>query len=165
MIGGFRWQPIVAAFSLTFLALIAGHQLYDQYMVRRSIEQKILATGLVKRVDWSQEGELLVYLNPVSDLRMAYQVLETSVARRTTMRVLDQPSVLLETVYRQIEPALYEAAALSNFTSLAEAAERAATAAGLEGYSVQVDERRIYLSLHHRGAYLYRIVPRHEQEA
>lgn len=159
-----RWQVIVVAFGVTFLALVGGYRLYEKYAVQYPAEERILATGLAAKLEWSQSGrELKVYLNPVSDLREAYTELEKAAGKGVTITVVDTATPFLEDVYRKTEPALYEAAALSNFTSLARTVDNIAKASGLDAWIVQVDEDRIYLALREGKAYLYRVIPRQQQ--
>lgn len=160
-----RWQLIVLAFGLTFLALVGGQKFYEKYAVQRPAEARVLATSLAERLEWAADGqELKVYLKPVPDLRAAYTTLEEAAGKRVSIVVVDRATPFLEEVYRRAEPALYEAASLSNFTALARTVDDIAAAAGLDGWSVQVDAERIYLSLREGRAYLYRVVPREPQQ-
>ncbi|MCR4418782.1 MAG: hypothetical protein QHH27_05230 [Clostridia bacterium] len=154
-----RWPVILLAFGLTLAILAGAYRLYQEYGVEHPLERRVAATGLAEDVSWQpEEKELAVRLRPVSDLREAYGRLEAAAGQGVSLRVLDRPNAKLEAVCRRVEPALYEAAALNSYVALAERVEAEATRAGLDGWSVQVDEQRIYLALREGEAFIYRIV-------
>ncbi|MGB9887045.1 MAG: hypothetical protein ACPLPT_06360 [Moorellales bacterium] len=155
-----RWPAVVLAFAVTLVGLFTGYHLYEEYGVRRPLEQRVAASGLAEEVAWQKgQKEVVVRLRQVGDLKAAYSELEGAIGTRIVLQIADRPNAKLLACYRRVEPALYEAAARDNFTALAERVEREATRAGLNDWAVQVDGRRIYLALYHGDAYLYRVVP------
>ena len=154
--------PIIAAsFVLVFVALAGGYWVYQKYGVQIPVGQKIMATGLASGVEWVDYGkEARVHLKYVPDLRRAYGELKKAAGKNVTITLVDKATPALESLYQEIEPAVYEAAALSNFTSLSERVNRVGAEACLDSYAVQVDDSRIYIKLCEGDAFLYRIVLR-----
>lgn len=158
---GLRWPVVAAAFALSLVALMGGYQLYQKYQIQLPVERRIVATGLAAEVAWVEPGkEVSVRLRPVGDLCQAYGELQRAAGPGVVVRIADRATPELEALYRRVEPALYEAAALNNFTSMAKRVESVAREGGLDTWAVRIDENRIYLQFSLKGSYLYRVIPR-----
>ncbi|MDK2815449.1 MAG: hypothetical protein PWR22_77 [Moorella sp. (in: firmicutes)] len=165
---GWRLHFIFLAALLTVGLLTGGQWAYRHYSREKPLANTLKAIPAVQEATVTRMAERLeirVILGPGADLPQAYRQVQEAVHRlygeeQVKLVIQDRRSPALESLWRESQFAVYEAAVRGNFTQMAATVDRLARQAGIDHYAVNVDDNYIYLQFSQGQDYLYQVVPR-----
>lgn len=165
---GWRLHFVLLAALLTLSLLTGGQWAYRHYSQEKPLTDTLKSDPAVQEatVNRTPDGlEVKVLLGRGADLPQAYRHVQETVYKlygrqHVRLVVQDRRSPALESLWRESQFAVYEAAVQGNFTRMAATVEQLAHRAGIENYAVNVDDNYIYLQFSQGQAYLYQVVPR-----
>jgi hypothetical protein len=170
---GYRVDVVLALALLTLVAFVGGQAFYGRMFIERPLlEQLQSVPGVTEVTVEKYVGSYDITLNLAneSNLPTVYRQV-TELTKRTLgsdsfeLRVTDNRTPKLETLYRQMQIYIEEAVAQGNFSTAAEKLNEVASRFGVRE-RFYVDEEFVYLELYQDEAYLYavrrRVLPRKE---
>ncbi|QGP93441.1 hypothetical protein MGLY_28490 [Neomoorella glycerini] len=165
---GWRLQFVFLAALLTLGLLTGGQWAYRHYSQEKPLADTLKSDPAVQEatVIRTADGlEVRVILGPGADLPQAYRQVQETVHKlygrqQVKLVIQDRRSPALESLWRESQFAVYEAAVRGNFTQMAATVDRLARQAGIDHYAINVDDNYIYLQFSQGQAYLYQVVPR-----
>lgn len=165
---GWRLHFVLLAALITLLLLTGSQWAYRHYSQEKPLAGALLSDPAVVDVAVTRTNTALqvkVTLGPAADLPQIYRRLQERVNQvygRQAVKIViqDHRSPALETLWRESQFAVYEAAVRGNFTQMAATVEQLARRAGITGYSIDVDDNYIYVQFSQGEDYLYQVVPR-----
>lgn len=164
---GYKIDLVVVLALLTLLILIGGHVAYERIFIEHPLLNQLqsipgVVTASVEKATDSYNITLgsTVNNNLPTIYRQAAEVAQHILgSNHFTLRIIDNRTTALETIYWQIQIYIEEAVAQGNFSVAAEKISELAKQAGVQA-NFYVDEERVYLELLQNEAYLYAVRPR-----
>jgi hypothetical protein len=161
-----KWKQILIGFAATLAVLFAVHAIWQRAGVERPLSKTLALNVAVNRVVVTNSGRkmaVIIELLPVESLAttardlsaLAYE-LQPGIS---SLELVGKPSEELMEVYHQIHFALYEGAATREFSEMNKRVSDNASLQAMARYRLEVDEKAIYLQIHHGQDYLYKIIP------
>ena len=163
-----RIAAVAVATVLTFTILYAGNAYYTKLTVGDPLERvfRDAPSVLSYQVDRSQPVTVVrVALRDVADLRQEVQSLEeraAGVLRGQAVKIVvqDTRDEALSAAYYAMHFHIQEALVTGRFSEMEAKVATVAVGAGLDRHRVFINERNVYVQLHHNGRYLYEVLPR-----
>lgn len=161
----------VLIFIVTLGLLFGAYFFYKQFFVNQPLSVTLDNSELIAQYELIHERKrpvLKVQLNKVDDLAIEFQrFLNTSgqilIEKDLQLELSSRPNSRLLEFYREINPGLYEATSLNNFTTLQSILIGKNQEYDLTKASLTISEDFIFLQLEDNGDYLYYILNRHEK--
>lgn len=165
--GELRIVVVLLAMILTVAILFSGYSVYNVYGVEKPIEAKLSVLPSVSSVsiDKDKNGyEVEVHLGTVENLQSAYIGIKDTLNRHFKdndyeLQIVDNRNDKLELFYLQIQPAVQQTAAKSEFVWLDAYLDEKCTQAGLT-YNLMIDGKNIYIQIMDGSHNLYEVVAR-----
>jgi len=163
-----KWPVVILAFLLTFASIYAVNYWRQQRLIKEPLKEALLEIEAVKDITIisnKQGTEILVTMDKAADLCKTYQNIEgvlllTYPENSFKITLLDKRNAYLESLYDRVHFALMEGERLGNYTEMnKEISQLLGPEEELEGYRLQVDQKRIYLQMATKDSYLYEVIP------
>lgn len=155
--------PLVLLVAVAVFGVLWGGQyLYQQYYWADSLKNNLYKVQGVKEVNLlTEKGVVEVQLEVVDRLQPIYSQLYDQVAAHQMQLVIkDNSDATLEDVFRSSQYVLYQAQVKGDYQDMHQAVTSEAAQAGVEQVEIDLDAENIYLQLHYKQYYLYRVIPR-----
>ncbi|MEN6326888.1 MAG: hypothetical protein ABFD18_11865 [Syntrophomonas sp.] len=167
----FRVLIAILALILSLGALLAAFYLYKEWGIKEPIVNEIKTIESVHDVKIEEKGqkyEIQVHLNKASDIQKPYQVIvekvEASLAPEDYQLIIkDQRNARLQTMFNDLQPAIYEALANNQFIWLDEEIAKQLQKTNMK-HRIFIDEEHLYLQIIDGNSYLYEIINRNQQK-
>ncbi|HQA06454.1 MAG TPA: hypothetical protein PKW25_00135 [Syntrophomonadaceae bacterium] len=165
--GELRIVVVLLAMILTIGILFGGYSVYKVYGVEKPVETKLSALPAVSSVSIDKNKkvyEIKLQLGAVENLQSAYTEIENALNRYFKvndyqLQIIDNRNEKLELFYLQIQPAVQQTAAKSEFVWLDAYLDEKCSQTGLT-YNLMIDEKNIYIQIMDSPYYLYEVVVR-----
>jgi len=162
-----RIAVVLLAMILTVVALFGGYKVYNVYGVEKPVKEQLSALPPVSSVsiDKNKNGyDIEVQLGAVENLQSAYTGIENVLNQRFDngdykLNIIDNRNEKLELFYLQIQPAVQQTAAKSEFVWLDGYLDAKCREMGLK-HNLMIDEKNIYVHISDGPYNLYDIVAR-----
>jgi len=164
---GFRIAIAILSVVLTVTILFGGYSAYKVYAIEKPVKSQLSSLQPITEVSMARENktyEINVKLKSVDNLQSAYSNVERVLNQRFPenaydLQVIDNSNEKLDDLYSELQPAVQQAAAQSEFVWLDEQLSEKCSQVELK-YELWVDEKKIYIQIHDEDHYLYRIINR-----
>lgn len=168
----FRVLIALIALILSLGALLAAFYLYKEWGIKEPIANEIKTVESVHDVTIAEKGqkyEIEVHLNKASDIQKPYQEIvkkiEVSLAPEDyEMVIKDQRNASLQTMFNNLQPAIYEALANNQFIWLDEEIGKQLQKTNMK-HRIFIDEEHLYLQIIDDNSYLYEIINRNQKNS
>ena len=161
-----RAMPAVLSLLVTLIVLFGGYFAHQWFNLEKPMEKAIQSTPHVTlealRIK-PDEIEIRLRTDENFSLAADYIPLQEKLrslsgGRELHIRLVDRADAVLEKAWSQMAFGVTEAVVRKRYTRIPETVERAAEAAKVR-HEVAMDDRFIYVALHHEGHSLYRVLP------
>jgi len=167
----FRWPVAVAAIIVTIALLIGIDYLWQVKMQDQPLFQLLEQKEEVLDFRVDKEDPLLIQveLGNVDDFPRFYKQFRLELDRivgkdNYTLIVTNNPPSKYESALENAVLAMYEGERLGNYAEMGERIKTEFSQAGLDDYSISMDEDGIYLQVNLEEGCFYRFVPRLQRE-
>jgi hypothetical protein len=146
--------------------LFGGYFFYKHFFVNQPLSLTLDNSALIAKYELVSEGKkpiIKLQLNKVDDLAYEFPKFLTTSGQILTEKDLElelasHPNAKLLKFYQEINPALYEALSLGNYTNLQNVIAEKNSQYGLTKVNLGVSENYIYLQMEDNEDYLYYIL-------
>lgn len=167
--GELRIVVIILTAVLTVAILCGGYFAYNVYGVEKPLEEELSSLQQVSSVVITKDKktyEIKIQLEPQENLQSAYSEIQDALNRHFKgkdyeLQIADNRNEKIELFYLQMQPAVQQAAAQSEFVWLDNQFREQCEQMALT-YNLMVDEQNIYIQIINGSDYLYEVVPRPE---
>lgn len=163
-----RIIKIAAIFAVTLGVLFGAYFFYTQLFVKEPLSVTLDNSELIAEYQLGNSNKkpvLKIKLNMVKNLNNEFLNLINNTAQLLTKKDLQiqlssNPNERLLDFYHDINPSLYEALSLNNFSKLQEKLEDKNQQYGLSEINLTISQDFLFLQLHDNNNYLYCILNR-----
>ncbi len=170
-IKGLRIPVIVAIALLSIAMLISGELVYQHYLVRRPLVEKIADLPnviSVKIMDNTKPQRLVIKLGSVGRISdtvtQVNELVSSRYGRAIDLRLIDRRDEELNRLFESSKFTIYEALSNGNFTAMYAHIENKVNNYEIDRWNLSIDNQYIYLELHKGTNYLYEVIPRNQRD-
>ncbi|MGB4018364.1 MAG: hypothetical protein WBK78_02585 [Syntrophomonadaceae bacterium] len=153
--------------ALTVAILFGGYSAYNVYGIEKPVKNQLSSLEPVSQVVITKEKQIYdirVQLSMVDNLQSAYNHIEKTLNQRFSgneydLQIIDNRNEKLEQLHSELQPAMQQAAAQSEFVWLNDQLNEKCSQMELQ-HELWVDEERIYIQVQDADHYLYEIIAR-----
>jgi len=165
--GEFRVVIALLTVALTVAILFGGYSAYNVYGIEKPVKNQLSSLEPVSEVVITKENQIYdirVKLSMVDNLQSAYNHIEKTLKQRFAadeyhLQIIDNRNEKLEQLYSDLQPAMQQAAAQSEFVWLNDQLTEKCSQMELK-HELGVDEEKIYIQVQDADHYLYEIIAR-----
>lgn len=165
--GEFRVVIALLTVALTVAILFGGYSAYNVYGIENPVKNQLSSLEPVSEVAITKENrihDIRVKLSMVDNLQSVYTHIEKTLKQRFSvdeydLQIIDNRNEKLEQLYSDLQPAIQQAAAQSEFVWLNDQLSEKCSQMKLK-HELWVDEEKIYIQVQDADYYLYEIIAR-----
>lgn len=165
--GEFRIAIAILTVILTVAFLFGGYSVYKVYAIEKPVKTKLSSLQPVSEVSMARENktyEIRIKLESVENLQSAYNNIEKVLNQRLAentydLQIIDNSNEKITDLFSELQPAVQQAAAQSEFVWLDEQLKEKCSQMQLES-KLWVDEDKIFVQIHDEDHYLYEVIKR-----
>lgn len=162
-----EFKIVVLVVLVSCLLVFTGQFLYQKVYINSPLTQELKKLPEVTNLQIEENNHrahIEITLSKVKNLEKSYleinKIVEKREGKQAKIEVIDNPSPLLEDIYRKMNFSIQEGIVTGNFADMYIKLENFAQENGLKDWSVSIDQNNIYLQMQEKEHYLYKVIPR-----
>jgi hypothetical protein len=155
---------LIITIIVTLGILLGGYNLYQEYMVKKPLAEKLLQVEAVNKVDIKKVNNIYTvqtHLDQVENIQKIYTdldaIINDGIKGNYLLEIKDKRNRKLDKFFDDFQPALHQGLAQKEFLWLAQQLEQQGQSQDIKA-RLLVDNKRIYLQLEDGNSYLYSII-------